>query len=176
MEDSGSAKLVAVISQQEQLRPDDRPKGLPASHCAACSCECAHFIWFLALRLPEKSFWKLYTLPSLFAPLAWVSFLLALLDLPLDTFCFPFRCGFTFPPLLSLSWGLIPSCSYIAISQVMLPNFMLFCHMVGYVVRWSRGSYGEEWRRRISWNCTFTSSVLFLIPEQNHLPIKPSGR
>lgn len=38
-----------------------------------------------------------------------------------------------------------------------------------------RGSDGREWRMRRNWNCPSTFCVLFIISEQNHSPIRPSG-
>lgn len=51
----------------------------------------------------------------------------------------------------------------------------VFFARFGLHLKQRRGSDGCEWRMRRNWNCPFTFCVLFIISEQNHSPIRPSG-
>lgn len=51
---------------------------------------------------------------------------------------------------------------------------MIFCQ-VWLTFKAEKGTDGWEWRMRRNWNCLFTFCVPFIIFEQNHSPIRPSG-
>ena len=66
-------------------------------------------------------------------------------------------------------------CSHLQTDIPILWVFLFFFTRFGLYLKRRRGSYGWEWRMRRNWNCPFTFCLLFIISEQNHSPIRPSG-